>query len=921
DVRGSPVKGKARDDGRWSAGWWDFHPLAEHIQKQSLRADLPVFRPVAWASSSTIFTAHPTQPLILGRLFPSSKQFLVVSPDPVLRSPASYEPPTVISISPNDRWLFAFYPAREGDGVACLWQRGIHIDSWIVRECWPFSRGAGVVSAAWPGADREWVAFTDGSSSRLPPRGPLTPLSDPTLLLVTQAHQLHVCYMRAYNSSFKMLCCSLTQPYFTAEGQILGAVHDTPSGPKTSRLCVNADIGFVYNATHNDLDLGLSLDLSQDPSPEEQSPPLEWGTLAEEPIIELCEVKLRFDGSTMTLLSHPLPPLHYPSPHLIDLMFVCTPPQKPDPVTSPNASPKKDKQPQRPEPASTFLVTSFLDFDDYSSTPTCQMVAFSVVRVPPSAPQAKPAWSIRQVGERSFFPRVLTLFAPGWVSTNLKKATVIAMIADTSGLASRGGQKTKEVPVGNIAILQLPDLLDDPAWGRSSFLSPSSRAGMDWPVSIAVSKNRILLCALSLGRTSLHPLPRPHVKGSEPGGRRCACTVLDKSHLPEEPAHNFSPLSMALTVALQSRRSIADIAHVLAMSATPLDTLADTLSGVLFAFETNARAGSVNRFTPVDILGAAVEIYRARALQSTDEDDKDYLTSLWRNAHDMCSLAACLAAFEDCKEPEGYDLEAVWQLVSLSSWVVGFLEKLLKECLSLADLTNIESNPNEIRPKAEPVDENDSFLCNDLPRSRLSSPFDSPILLHLIHPLTLGNLIGVTIHVNRFYQTISSLSAKGENAQIARDILLDLVTCSGLNLKELEAIFKSAVPDVRAIPGEESRSSLARCHPVPAQHGTLKKIIQALYVSTAIDKPRLFIKPFDLVDGFANLSTSDRMQKEQDKDVVTKGSLLRRGPGLVCLRCGHRSEIGGGMNVSLKWRSWERTWMTRCICGGAWSSG
>ena len=101
----------------------------------------------------------------------------------------------------------------------------------------------------------------------------------------------------------------------------------------------------------------------------------------------------------------------------------------------------------------------------------------------------------------------------------------------------------------------------------------------------------------------------------------------------------------------------------------------------------------------------------------------------------MCSVVACLAAFEDCKEPEGYDLgrtiffpaieaivltfyaEAIWQLVSLSGWAVSFLEKLVKECLFAADLADITPSPNELQPKLEPVDDTDvlaldgMFLC------------------------------------------------------------------------------------------------------------------------------------------------------------------------------------------------------------------
>lgn len=159
--KSSPTKGKTNDDGRWRTNWWDLHPLVEDLLRYVVvvAGMYPCYpdrgRPVAWSSSSTIFTAHPTQPIIIGRLFPSSKQFLVVSPDPILRSPASYGPPTVISVSPNDHWLFAFFPSHESDGVACIWNRGSCVDAWIVKEYWPFSRGAGVITCAWAGTERE----------------------------------------------------------------------------------------------------------------------------------------------------------------------------------------------------------------------------------------------------------------------------------------------------------------------------------------------------------------------------------------------------------------------------------------------------------------------------------------------------------------------------------------------------------------------------------------------------------------------------------------------------------------------------------------------------------------------------------------------------------------------------------------------
>ena len=69
----------------------------------------------------------------------------------------------------------------------------------------------------------------------------------------------------------------------------------------------------------------------------------------------------------------------------------------------------------------------------------------------------------------------------------------------------------------------------------------------------------------------------------------------------------------------------------------------------------------------------------------------------WQAAHGIASLAACNTAFEDCKEEDRYDLSATtfhiiysfahqkvgaaWQLVSLSEWVLRFMENLARECI------------------------------------------------------------------------------------------------------------------------------------------------------------------------------------------------------------------------------------------------
>ncbi|KAI6109497.1 hypothetical protein F5141DRAFT_1063741 [Pisolithus sp. B1] len=713
DVNSSPVKGKAKDDGRWRSSWWDFHPLVENIQRRLVDFFLS-FSP-----------QHSSQPLLLGRLFPSSKQFVVPSPEPVLRSLPSFEPPSVISVAPNDQWLFAFYPGLEGDGIACLWKRGYQVDSWTVKECWPMGPGAGVITAAWAGVERE--------------------------------------------------------PYFITEGHSRAAFHDVPSGPKSSRLCIKAAIGLMYAAT-----LVLLWMHHMKLLQKEQSPPLDWGALAEEQTIELCEVKLRFDGSAIN-----------------------------------------------------------------NSIPKSEMMSYSISRIPPS-PTVKSYWSIRHTGERSFLPRVVLSFAPGWSPCNLRKSSIIVMLADIAGSRSRGGSKAKEVPVGSFTVLQLPDLSDDEGWDRPRIMSPVSRAGMD----------------LSMTRVSIHCLPRPYANNADLTG-----------------LGSLSPLAMTLTSAMVSRKSIADVAHILCTSSTSAESVIETFSGLLLAQEVNARSGGAASFTFVEVVGAELE----------------------------------LSAFESCKDEEGYDLvltlesDVVWQLVSLSEWAVTFLENIMKECLLLSDMTDIVSK-EEIQLKPEPMDDN-PFLLQSTTLVDAKSPFDNPALLHLVHPLLLANLINMISHVNQFYQWLNSVTAKGESAQMARDALLDVVDYSGLNLEALEDIFKNVLKEVSTMPGEQTRPSLARCHPVPPQHYRLQTIIQTLSSSAAINKPRLFIKPSDLVDGFTNLSITTPSWKEQGRDVVTKGQLLRRGIGVTCLRCGQESEVGGELGVPVHvlsmWRSWESMWMTR----------
>ncbi|CCM04604.1 uncharacterized protein FIBRA_06786 [Fibroporia radiculosa] len=755
-----PSKGKARDDTHWQLGWWDIPHSLEGTR-----------RPLVWSKSSIIFTVHPTDPLILAHHFPSSqRQFVLPSPTPVQASPASYEPPPIVSVSPADDWLFAYYPGRDVDGIGCLWHREAELASWRVQEWWSFAPGTSPVVVDWTSSQREWVALDSNAFVRLPPRGPMIPPASAILLLVTQDHHVNICQLPPHVPSLKILRAPLLQASKTTESEP-PALDDSATGLGGRSVCVKAAICMSYNessvlvamrsrilpsqdANHEpypSMDLDLPLNMSQLGSISEGPFSPEWDSWGDESIIHLCEVNLVMKANVTGVITRPIRPISGVSQNIADLTFISLPMIGSSPPSHPetsNISLKAGK-------TGPFLVVSILDFGDYSSVPKSRLALFSFARKEsPLTSSGSSTWYAEQKGDRPFVDKVLAFVHP-----SPSRHGLLVGLLDLNGVAQPRKRTTVGVSMGQILVLKLPDLLPDDNWEEVPIICNVSGASREVPAGLSYSPNLRLLCsipsfALMTSHVSIHSLPQPFHSNSS------SRTVVQ--------AVNVKDLSCCMTAALLSRNSPSDVIHVLTKHDTSIDIVVEVLQCVLSLLNAHRPSEHWNE----EVIGIASEIYLLKSRRDVSDADRENLIARWKVAHDICSFSACCSAFEACQIVKGYDLDAVWRLVGMSSWFVEFMEDLLKECVLFGH---------------EPI---------------VSTATASPLFMHLVHPYALQKVLSLLAHVKRFRDFIAVTPAKGENAQIAKDVLLDVFSCSGVHLSQLNHALDEVMQDLRSLEGK-----------------------------------------------------------------------------------------------------------------------
>ncbi|KAH9935022.1 uncharacterized protein B0H18DRAFT_1207647 [Fomitopsis serialis] len=398
----------------------------------------------------------------------------------------------------------------------------------------------------------------------------------------------------------------------------------------------------------------------------------------------------------------------------------------------------------------------------------------------------------------------------------------------------------------------------------------------------------------------------PHVKQKVKGGTIGTMRVLKFGFhllrlphlyhtLPRRRPDGSRPFTNALVAelhnpfitAIRSRSSPSDVAHALTNPAIPVEAVVDVLSGVL---------SSLSRESPGmrDVWTAEDEVApcgrgRQREPSRSMEDDPRHVFSI-RVSQRIC----------DVLWDQLYDLGDIWHLVCFSTWFIEFLEGLLRECVLAGDESSLAMN-----------------------RAQSSTSLNASIFVHLVHPYSLERIRIILGYIKRFRDHVASLTAKGENAQIARDVLLDVVDCSGIDLERLSIVFTEVYQSLKGGANDQDlQQTLLSGMPHLSLSGPLRGAVEKIASNGGINRARLFIKPGDLVDGVARLSLVDKHLKDKQRDVVSKGLLLHLSTSSVCVCCEGRSETNQGdpkmRSGSAGWRVWERQWQHRCVCGGAW---
>ncbi|KAF8680866.1 hypothetical protein RHS04_03305 [Rhizoctonia solani] len=907
-------------------------------------------RPFAWSSHNLLFLSDPLSPTIHAKHLPPAAEasrapdvasqthlyplrFTLPPPAPIIEMAHAYGPATTLSISPQDKYLYAFFPPAQPNvstgGLGCVWGVEESLDAWVIKDFWHHSAEAGVVAMRWLGEEREWYAQTGSTlrATRHPPLGPKLHQNHPAFLVVTGDYNLHL-YFQPYPSVldssqpaslhrlFATLTVSLLNPAAAVQGQQDHIpVHDTTLGGK--RTCIKAGIGLGYNdwsilvatrsslipTQHTDNSISMAA-VMNDLMPEDSTgelTPMTWmrgGMWGEEDLIEVCEVEVDLLSDEPCLVTIPLRSIPTPKENESYLTHILVTSHPLEALVSSQASDLSEIR------CSFQVVASFLINTEHSR-PSSKVTSWRInksataLESRSSSPSRNKAsgqvsdWSCLLSAQSTYESAVVSA-AQIWDAVGqilLCKINLTPVPHEASNSCVR---------IGELVVASSVSLESNPSFEPEPILRRQNKASKDFPMFMVTSPHRTLVCTTSgTQRTpTVSILVSPRWKGT---------------------ATQSSPMRIiSSAIALQIRQSsgsdLSDVTRAMwelipKTNAAEASVALQSIFSEVFLLLDSPLEFDVNQPWLMSLIGVLLMAYRWSPFKE--------MRSRWKTASEICQLYAAVRALDDSRsvnEGVQYDFtpQGIWELIQQVRWVVERCESLLRTLVEWEGRQFSEETPSE--------------------------------LVMAIHPLPLELFNRAVGHLNRLKAATNNIR-KTENNQIAMFSLSSLVDDAGVDFaafatalqtaKELvrnpgksrfPISMSSATDDLADVvnPKEHYRQSLIALKPSEALFPLLRRVATEYTKPQVLHRIRLFIPPDDLLVSRTIATAEISAVPSPEMDIIRKTKISRLPETLdsstkTCVRCGGRTGVAPLTDIGNGWRVFEHIWRNHCVCGGLWS--
>ncbi|KAG9123456.1 hypothetical protein FRC07_014914 [Ceratobasidium sp. 392] len=706
-------------------------------------------RPVAWSVHNLLFVSDPVSPAIHAKHLPpttkttqrpdtSQNQFSAIKftlplPLPILDAPLAYGPATILTISPQNKYIYAYFPPIQSHtsagGLACVWEAQDSVDTWTVIEFWHFSAEAGVVAMRWLGEEREWYPQSGIPlrAARYPHLGPKLHMNHPAFLVVTQDHNARL-YFRPYPLAidasqqnpvqrfFASLSVSLLSPTAAVHGQL---EHNSSVGVSLGgrRVCSKAAIGLGYNdwsimvATRSSSTLSRSIEADLNitsvmgdllPDSSIDTAPTSWprsGMWGEEDMIELCEVEI-------DILSEE------PYPNQFRSRLV---------------SWRLSKAPVPPRPASRSS----------SSSPS---------RNRPTASPPGTDWSCVQIAQQ--------VFEHGAISTaQIWDAAGHIILCKLNVTPVLSAEHVDCLSIGEMSVISSATLENNPMFEPEPILRRRNKSSREFPLFIAVSPHKTLLCTTA-GTSQNQTL-----------------SISSAPRWKNNPGNHTGPMRMiSSAIAFRLRHAsgsdMSDVVRAL-WEVIPSANMAEASVAIqnmlqeVFVLLDSPMEFDVNQPWLPDLIGILLVVYRWGPFKE--------MRTRWKTASEICQLYASVRALDDSRsvnEGGAYYCTplGIWELIQQARWLIERCENLLRTLVEWENRQFSDETPSE--------------------------------LIMAVHPFPLELFLRALGHLNRLKGTVADLK-KTENNQMAVFALSSLIEEAGLDLLAFQKALQSAKEIVR----------------------------------------------------------------------------------------------------------------------------